>query len=99
MMTINEVITKHFFQLKALAKPSDIPVYNGNMIEDIFQSCFITAIKKFKNKDVDENIALEYLKRTILNEIKFSYRRKAKDRLLFVENIIVYDKSDENDGE
>ena len=98
-MTINEVITNHFFQLKALVKPSDIPIYNGNMIEDIFQSCFITAINKFKDEDVDENIALEYLKRTILNEVKFSYRRKSKDRLLLVENIIAYDRTDENHGE
>lgn len=99
MMTINDVIEKHFRQLQSLAKPSDIPVYNGYMIEDIFQSCFITAIKKFKDEDVDENTALEYLKRTILNEVKFSYRRKSKDRLLLVENIIVYDRTDENRGE
>ena len=67
------------------------------MIEDIFYFFFITAINKFKDDDVDENIALEYLKRTILNEIKFSYRRKSKDRLLLVENIIAYDRTEGND--
>ena len=94
-MTINEVIEKHFKELKSLVKISDIPVYNGYMAEDVFQSCFLTAIKKFREKEVDENTALEYLKRTILNEVKFSYRRKKKDNLLLVENLLIYDKSDD----
>lgn len=95
-MDINQIINKHFKTLKSLVKSSPVPIYNGFMDEDIFQSCILTAINKYHNEQVDENEGLEYLKRIILNETKFSYRKKKRDKLILVENIITYDREEEN---
>lgn len=94
-MNIRTVIEIHFEELASLVKQSDVPVYCGLMTDDILQNCFLTAINKYKENDVDEITALEYLRRNISNEIKFSYRRKERDKLVFVENVIAYDKAEE----
>ena len=99
MPKIGDIITKHYHELIKLATASDIPVYNSLMVEDILQNCFLTALNKYKETDISEENGLNYLKKTILNEVKFSYRRKKNDRLLLVENLLVHDKVDENGGE
>ena len=96
-MDINQIIDKHYSKLRALIKVSDIPIYNGNMTEDIFQNCILTALNKFQNEDIDEELGLEYLKRIISNEIRFSYRKKKKDKLLLVENLLAFDKEESDD--
>lgn len=95
-MTINDIITKYSNKLDKLAKGKDIPIYNGYTSEDIVQNCYITAMNKYGLKQISEEEGYNYLLKTILNELKFSYRRKEKDHLIFCDNIIAYDKESED---
>ena len=91
-MTIGEIITKHFDEFSGMVRNPDVVIENGNTSEDLFQSAMVTAIKKFKG-EVDETEGLdkvetsrlvyEYVKKTLLTEFFFSYKRKKRDILLF----------------
>ena len=82
MMTINNVITAHYKEFRAMVKNSDVAVENGNTREDIFQDVMMTALKKYKG-EVDEAEAYDYIKRTLGAELFFQVRRKKRDILLF----------------
>ena len=94
-MKIGAIIEKHYNTLEGLVKLSETPVYGSMSTEDIFQNCILTALKKYGNRDITEEEGLEYLKKTILTETHFAYRRKKNEKLLFVENLIIYDVSPE----
>lgn len=81
-MTIGEIITKHFDEFSGMVRNPDVVIENGNTSEDLFQSAMVTAIKKFKG-EVDETEGYEYVKKTLLTEFFFSYKRKKRDILLF----------------
>lgn len=81
-MTINNVITAHYKEFRAMVKNSDVAVENGNTREDIFQDVMMTALKKYKG-EVDEEEAYDYIKRTLGAELFFQVRRKKRDILLF----------------
>lgn len=84
-MTIGEIITKHFNEFSGMVKNSDIVIEEGNTYEDIFQNVMMTALKKYKDKEVDENEGLEYIKKTFLLEVFFSPKRKNRDMLVFTD--------------
>ena len=84
-MTIGEIITKHFNEFSGMVKNADIVIEEGNTYEDIFQNVMMTALKKYKGKEVDENEGLEYIKKTFLLEVFFSPKRKNRDMLVFTD--------------
>ena len=84
-MTIGEIITKHFNEFSGMVKNTDIVIEEGNTYEDIFQNVMMTALKKYKDKEVDENEGLEYIKKTFLLEVFFSPKRKNRDMLVFTD--------------
>lgn len=84
-MTIGEIITAHFNEFSGMVKNSDIVIEEGNTYEDIFQNVMLTALKKYKDKEVDENEGLEYIKKTFLLEVFFSPKRKNRDMLVFTD--------------
>ena len=84
-MTIGEIITTHFNEFSGMVKNSDIVIEEGNTYEDIFQNVMMTALKKYKGKEVDENEGLEYIKKTFLLEVFFSPKRKKRDMLVFTD--------------
>ena len=84
-MTIGEIITAHFNEFSGMVKNSDIVIEEGNTYEDIFQNVMMTALKKYKGKEVDENEGLEYIKKTFLLEVFFSPKRKKRDMLVFTD--------------
>lgn len=84
-MTIGEIITKHFNEFSGMVKNTDIVIEEGNTYEDIFQNVMMTALKKYKGKEVDENEGLEYIKKTFLLEVFFSPKRKNRDMLVFTD--------------
>ena len=94
-MNIRQIINMHFNELSSLVKHSDIPIYCGNMSEDVLQNCFLVALNKFKDNEIEEEYGFNYLRNTICSEIKYAYRRKGRDNLIFVENLIAYDKMEE----
>lgn len=84
-MTIGEIITAHFNEFSGMVKNTDIVIEEGNTYEDIFQNVMMTALKKYKDKEVDENEGLEYIKKTFLLEVFFSPKRKNRDMLVFTD--------------
>ena len=84
-MTIGEIITAHFNEFSGMVKNTDIVIEEGNTYEDIFQNVMMTALKKYKGKEVDENEGLEYIKKTFLLEVFFSPKRKKRDMLVFTD--------------
>ena len=81
-MTIGEIITKYFDEFSGMVRNPDVVIENGNTSEDIFQSAMVTALKKY-NGEVDETEGYEYIKKTLLTEMFFCWKRKKRDILLF----------------
>jgi hypothetical protein len=86
-MKISDVITKHYNTLKNLIKNTDTEIYKGFTGEDVFHNCLVTALSKYGNEEVEEKPTLDYLRKLILTESKFSYRRKNKDILVITDTI------------
>lgn len=81
-MTISDIITKHYNEFSGMVRNPDVTIENGNTSEDIFQNAMMTAIKKFPG-EVDEKEGYDYIRKTLLTELFFCWKRKGRDILLF----------------
>lgn len=75
-MTINEIISKYYGTFRQMLPCQNQTIYDGNTSEDMLHNIIITAINKYGNRQVEEEAGYEYLKKTLLMEIKFSKKRK-----------------------
>lgn len=85
-MKIGDVITKYFDQLHNEVN-GELVISQGRTTEDIFQDVCITAIRKYKESDVDEEEALNYLKKTLFTEMHFSWNRKKGEIITFTDSL------------
>ena len=85
-MKIGDVITKYFDQLHNEVN-GELVISQGRTTEDIFQDVCITAIRKYKDSDVDEEEALNYLKKTLFTEMHFSWNRKKGEIITFTDSL------------
>lgn len=85
-MKVGDVITKYFDQLHNEVN-GELVISQGRTTEDIFQDVCITAIRKYKDSDVDEEEALNYLKKTLFTEMHFSWNRKKGEILTFTDSL------------
>lgn len=83
-MTVSEVITKHFMEFSGLVRNQDVVVENSRTSEDIFEDAIITTLKKFPG-EVDEFEAFNYIRKTFLTEVIFSYKKKGRDILVYTD--------------
>ena len=90
-MTIREIIDSNYYYLHNFCS-SDKVISLSKTEEDILHDVLITAMRKFKDKDISEHDGMSYLKLTLYNEQLMQTRRICKDKLVFVENISEYDK-------
>ena len=90
-MTIREIIDSNYYYLHNFCS-SDKVISLSKTEEDILHDVLITAMRKFKDKDISEQEGMSYLKLTLYNEQLMQTRRICKDKLVFVENISEYDK-------
>ena len=90
-MTIREIIDSNYDYLHNFCS-SDKVISLSKTEEDILHDVLITAMRKFKDKDISEQEGMSYLKLTLYNEQLMQTRRICKDKLVFVENISEYDK-------
>lgn len=90
-MTIREIIDSNYYYLHNFCS-SDKVISLSKTEEDILHDVLITAMRKFKDKDISEQDGMSYLKLTLYNEQLMQTRRICKDKLVFVENISEYDK-------
>ena len=89
-MTIKSIIETHYNYLHNFCT-ADKVISLSKTEEDILHDVLITAMRKFKDKDITEAEGMSYLKLTLYNEQLMQTRRICKDKLVFVENISEYD--------
>lgn len=91
MMTINDIISKHYDELLQQCS-CDKVISQGRTECDILQDVCVTAIRKFRDKEIEEEEGLSYLKKTLFTEKHFQFSRLKGEILTFVDNIQSYDK-------
>lgn len=89
-MTIKSIIETHYNYLHNFCTVDKV-ISLSKTEEDILHDVLITAMRKFKDKDITEAEGMSYLKLTLYNEQLMQTRRICKDKLVFVENISEYD--------
>lgn len=89
-MTINDVIVKHYKALYDASVSDNKVISQGRTPEDILQDVCITAIRKYKNKEIEEEEGLSYLKKTLFTEKHFQYRRKKNEMIVYTDNLKDY---------
>lgn len=94
MMTIQQVITSNYYRLKSKCHNDYKVISLSRTSEDILQDVCLTAMRKFKGKDIDEQIGVEYLEKTLYYELKFQ-RNRVDTRVVYTDNLTEYDKGDE----
>lgn len=86
MATINEVISKHYNELREKVN-ADVVVSMGRTGEDILQDVCVTAMRKFKDKQIDEDEGLGYLKKTLFTEQHFQLARLKREIVIYTDSI------------
>ena len=84
-MKINEVIEKHYGELSGMCWNCDKIISQTKTSEDIFQDVIVVALNKYKNKDIDEETALDYIKKTLL--LEFHFQPKRQDNIIYTDNL------------
>lgn len=84
-MNIKDIIAKYYNTLHEFCSDDKV-ISQSRTEEDILQDVCITAMRKFKNKDVDEEEGLSYLKKTLWTEQHFQSARKKKDILILADD-------------
>lgn len=83
-MKINDILAKHYDTLKKEVN-GELVISQGRTTEDILQDVCITAMRKYKEQEIDEEEGLAYLKKTLFTEKHFSWNRKAGEILVFTD--------------
>jgi hypothetical protein len=84
-MTINEIISKHYDELHKSCT-NDKAISQGRTEEDILNDVCVTAIRKYKNHQIEEEEGLTYLKKNLAAEKHFQYNRKKGEIVIYMEN-------------
>lgn len=90
MATIRQVISKHYAELKSKCS-CDKVISQGRTECDILQDICITAMRKYKDNEIDENEGYEYLKKTLFTEKHFQHKRLKSEIVIYVDNIQDYE--------
>lgn len=83
-MTITDIISRNYNKLYKLLPNIDSEVHDGLCFDDIFHNVLISAIKKYKKEDLEEEIGYELVKKMLLTEILFSKGRKVANWLYWL---------------
>ena len=83
-MTINDIITKYYYTLHKEVN-GELVISQGRTTEDILQDVCITAMRKYKNHQVEEEEGLNYLKKTLFTEKHFSWNRKKSEIVIYTD--------------
>lgn len=76
-MKIGEVIERHNGEWRRLLKKKD-NVYSNHMTqEDVYQDVMVTALKKYGDKDINEDDGVKYILKTLNMELFFFPKKMA----------------------
>lgn len=87
-MTIGSIINAHFWELSAMCRDIDKTISNSQTSEDVFQNVMVTAMRKYKEKEIGEEEGFDYLKKTLLLELHFQFKRKVKEKIIYTDTMI-----------
>lgn len=85
-MTIHDIIEKYYNSLQREVN-GELVISQGRTSEDILQDVCITAMRKYKDTNIEEEEGLSYLKKTLYAEKHFSWNRKKNDILVFMDEL------------
>lgn len=85
-MTIGDIISAHYDELHSKCE-TDMVVSMSRTGEDILQDVCITAMRKYKDKDIEDSEGLTYLKKTLFTEQHFQKARLKGEIISYVDNI------------
>lgn len=74
-MTINEIIEKYHEKLFSMVKRRDVVVSLNQTSEDVYQNVIVTAIKKYRDTDIDEMEGYRYLEKSLKAELHYQYNK------------------------
>lgn len=85
-MKISEIIENNYYTLHKEVN-GELVISQGRTTEDILQDVCITALRKYKNQDIEEEEGLSYLKKTLFTEKHFSWNRKKNEIIVFTDSL------------
>lgn len=85
-MNIREIISNHYDELHKFCS-SDVVISLSKTEEDILHDVCVTAMRKFKDKDIEESKGMDYLKLTLYTEQLFQKPRMKKDIISLMDDI------------
>ena len=95
-MTINDVISKYYYTLKAKCHNDDRVISMGRTSEDVLNDVCVTALRKYRKDNIDEQTALVYLQKTLFFELKFQQNR-VDTRMTFLDDLTSVDRGIEDE--
>ena len=89
-MTISDILAKHYLDFLNLCTKTDTALYGGKTSEDLLSECCLTLLKRYKDKDLDEEEGVDMLKKTFLEKCFFSFKKKSSRKEKMIEYIADY---------
>ena len=89
-MTISSILTKHYEEFLELCTKRDIALYGGKTSEDLLSECCLTLLKKYGEREMNEDDGIDILKKTFLEKCFFAYKKKTSKKERFIEYIADY---------
>ena len=86
-MNVRDALEKNIEHFKSMSLRPDICVSKSQTSDDILQNVFLTTIKKFQDKDVEEDEIIKYVEKTFINEIKYQYKRLKSEIVIYTDEI------------
>ncbi len=85
-MTIGEIIDRHYAEL-AEGCHCDKVISHAKTECDILQDVCVTALRKYKEKEIEEEEGLAYLRKTLYTEKHFQRKRIVSEIVSYTDNL------------
>lgn len=95
-MKIGDIIDKHYKELKSKCHNDDRVISMSRTSEDVLQDVFLTALRKFKQKEIGEDEGVIYLQKTLFFELKFQVNR-VDTKMTYMDDLGPVDRGIEED--
>lgn len=85
-MTIANIISSYYNELKSMCRDKERIVSEGRTDEDWLNDICLTALKKYRDTEIDEDEGKEYLKKNLLMSLMFKYK-KIDNKISYMEDM------------
>lgn len=87
MMKIEDIIEKYYEHFYNKIVRHNKVISQGRTPEDLLNDVCLTALRKYKNKEIDENEGYNYLKKTLYMENIFQYKRIKNETVIYTNSL------------